>query len=268
MLNLIKTNIKICLNNKKYIICFLIFFSILMYAYIDFALDVYGKTSINLMKNYKMGIIKERGSIGAIKDMIMLSLPLLSCVFYSDIIMYEKETGVISFNLVRCTYNKYIISKCISVAVINFFTIFLPIAFVELLVWITIPDIGVISGIHLPVYQTLGIREMMFWNDLFYYNPYIYNMLIIFIISLYASIIGVMALSISLLIPKLKRIYFAILIFLTFNIIEIFLPIEYQVYTFIQIYPTEPEELLKIMSGWILVSIILFIFGIRNERSR
>lgn len=263
---LIKTNFILCLESRRFQYLSIFLYSIFFITFTSFALQNYGTNSLNLMRNYRMGIVLNEGNIRSLFILIILILPLLSSIFYSDSIILDKKNGIYTYYKTRCGTKQYLLSKLITVFLVNLFTIFFLLSSIEILIWIAIPNIGIQNVSSRPIYQIIEIKDKLFLSDLYYLNPYLYNLFIIFTISLYSAFIGIISMSISLIFTNIKSSYLSVIVFLCFSIIEMIIPDRYRLNLYFQTVALEFKYFLQSFGFLLLISIILTMTIIWKER--
>ena len=263
MLSLLKLDFKNCINSFKFKISFLSILTISLISYIGICTQYFNSTSIKLVNTNKLSLIMNI-NLRQLYFLLLFALPLISVFIYSDSYIYEKENNICNYYFVRTDKNLYFLSKIIINFVVVFFTIFIGLSINELLTQIAIPNIGVLSDSGTPAYQyVLNNKKIAgkFYNDLFISHPFFYNYFIIFITSIFCSLISVISFNISLLF-RMKKVTLMIITFLIVNISVFILPIKYQFQMYIQAYPNTLNDFYMVLLGWIGIFIISMIIGL------
>lgn len=270
MIRLIKNDLKICISSKRYQYIVLSFYTFLILTFLRYSMGNFGKSSLEIMPTYNMGMVLSinRNNIRSVYIIIIFLLPLLSSLFYSDSIRNEKSSGIYNYYVTRCTIKKHFLSKIITTFLLNTLTIFFSVASSELLIWLSIPNIGCQYMNTTPIYEYITQKPHIFCYKLFNFNPYLYVLFIVLILSIYSGLIGVISMSISLLFTKLKNNYLYIVTFLSFYLIEIIVPIRYSINAYLQTYPSDVKYFITTLLGFITITFICIILSIWKEGRR
>jgi len=264
LINLVKNDIYRCIKGIKYKIVFSLIFFFVIFIYLLTVFSAIGKTSLDLLATNYMSIILNPEYRSAI-HLVILIFPIISCLLYADSYSYEKEKTICNYYILRVDSKKYIASKAISIIMINFISILFVFGCNEILTIIAVPNIGVANEYGLAAYELYGKTPDIFLPEIHDNMPYIYNFIIITIMSLYSSCLGLFTLGFSLVFGHIKRLYQCIYVFLIVNIITILLPVEYQVPMYIQTAPGKLSSLIISITGWLVLGGILTMIGIRKE---
>jgi len=262
--NLVKNDIYRCFKGVKYKIIFLLIFFFVALIYLHTAFSVIGKTSLDLLPTSRMSIILNPEYRSAI-HLAVLIFPVISCLLYADSYSYEKEKTISNYYILRVNRKKYIISKAISIVIINFIAIYFAFGCNEIFTMIAVPNIGVANEYGLASYEIYGKTCGLFLPEIYDNTPHLYNFIIITIMSLYSACLGLFTLGFSLVFSQIKRLYQCIYVFLIVSIMTILLPTKYQVTMYIQTAPGELNSLIIALVGWLLAGSILIMIGIWKE---
>lgn len=268
MLSLLKLDFTNCINSFKFKISFLSIWIISIISYIGICTKYFNASSIKLVNTNKLSLIMSP-DLRQLYFILLFALPLISVFIYSDCFIYEKENNIYPYYFVRTNRKLYFLSKVIVNFIVVFFTIFIGLSINELLTKIAIPNIGVLSGSATPAYQLVQYSKNIsgkFCNNLFISHPFFYNYFIIFITSIFCSLISVISFNISLLF-RLKKVTLIIITFLIVNISIFILPMKYQFQMYIQAWPGKLNDFYIVLLCWISIFIVSMIIGIwRNNK--
>lgn len=266
MSELIKIDLNNCIKNRKFKIAFSIIFIASVLEFLGKGMEYFGKTSLDLIESNNLSIILSESNRGIIL-LIILAIPLIVCSIYSDSYLYESQRGIDNYYFIRVSRRKYFISKIIVIFIVSFLSILIPLGINEILTYIALPNIGVKTGYGLPIYEVINVNSNIFMDNLYRIHPYIYNVFIILLISLYGAMIAVIAFNLSLFI-KMKASTLYIYIFLIVNIIQIIIPMQFTIELYIQTWPGEFKNFIITIFCWIMVVILTTIFGVRKVECR
>ncbi len=135
--------------------------------------------------------------IGDIYYLFFLTLP--ACIAYSDTFLEDRKCNAFNLVITRCDRKLYILSKGIVVFFSGFIVIFLPLFIHQLLCLVVMPLYSpseVIAGN--PVYDKYYLTKIYF-KQIHTLNPYLHNMLYIFLDGLFGGVIAFFSYSISFL---------------------------------------------------------------------
>lgn len=263
MITLIKLDFKNCLRNEKYKLCFLSLLGICLFSFLTVCISSFMGNSLQLDFTNKMGIMLGT-NVRPVFHLILLFIPLIACVIYSDSFIYERDNNICVYYLTRTYKLKYFISKIFSIFIIVFFTILVPLSVNELLTRLAIPNIGVNHGYGLTVYQLKANVGGFFLQSIYDKYPYLYNFLLILITSFYGSLVAVIGFNFSLIF-QIRKITLFIYIFLGVHLTSFVLPSKFQIYNYIQSSPGNLKDLIIALIGWILICIISGTIGVWKE---
>lgn len=180
------------LTDKKFKLIFLIFLSLILASFTYTCYTVYGENLSSIRAYYEMSIIQGIPS-SFIRSALIILLPLISSIIYSDSYYQEYSTGVYKNIVTKISRKKYLLSKIIVNFSIVFFILFFLLFINELLTLITFPLQGYDSNFSLPSYSIITHNEW-FLDILRLSKPYLYNIVIIFNFCLISSILSTLTL--------------------------------------------------------------------------
>lgn len=263
MVTLIKIDLKNCLKNQKFKLCFLSLLGFSLLSFIGVCISAFMKNSLQLEFTNKMGIMLGT-SVRSAFQIILLLIPLIACSIYSDSFIYERDNNIHIYYLTRCNKLKYFISKILTNFTMVFLTILFALSINEVLTILAIPNIGVNNGYGITVYQLKANAGRFFLQSVYYSHPYLYNFLLILITSFYASLVAVIGFNFSLIF-KTRKITLLIYMFLGVHLTSLVLPSKFQIYNYIQAVPGDLSGLIITLMGWIAICIISGALGIWKE---
>lgn len=262
MLDLIKIDIKNCLKNIRFQISFLCLLGVSLLAFWGVCAANYNESSLYLESTNKLGII-QGVSVRNMFQMLLLTIPVLASVMYSDSYIYEKNENISNYFFARTSKTKYFLSKIIVVFLVVFMSIFITLVLNELLTWIAIPNIGVYTA-GAQEYASPKYDNSFFMPSIYNSYPYLYNIIISAIFALYGALIAVIAFNISLLV-KMKSITLHIFTLLIVQVIFFVVPERFALEMYIQSWNGTFKDFIITVLAWICIAIITGIVGIWKE---
>jgi hypothetical protein len=257
---LIKIDLKNCLSSEKFKLCFLFLLSISLLSFIGAGLESFMANSLQLDFSYKMGIMQGSSGRSAL-NFILLIVPLIVCVMYSDSFIYEKDMNIYVYFFLRASKLKYFLSKIITIFIVVFFTLISTLSINEILTVIAIPNIGANNGYGIPAYLLKANASRLFLENIYYSHLYLYNFLLILITAFYGALIAVIGFNLSLIL-KLRKVTLFIYMFLGVHLTLLVLPSRFQIYEYIQASPGKLSDFIITLTGWIMICIVTGTIGI------
>lgn len=117
-----------------------------------------------------------------------LILPLMASLPFADSFCIDKNSGFIKNVAIRCNKKKYLKAKYAAVFISAMVVTAVPLVLSIILAVCTFPNI-----IPIPAQGNFKVYENM-WGSLFYFNPYIYLFLYIFIDCIFSGLLACIAL--------------------------------------------------------------------------
>lgn len=266
MINLIKLDLKNCLSSIKFKLVFLLLFLISLLAYFCTCFGVFKANTLELYPTIMMSLILNAKTI-TIYHFTLIIIPLIACLIYSDSYIYERDRNISIYFHTRSSKCKYFISKILCIFAIVFITLFFTLCINEILTIIAVPNIGVNEYMSIPVYQLSDDNCLFFMQHIFDNYPYLYNFMLIAMVSLYGAIIAVIGFNISVIF-MLKRLTLYIYIFLGAHLITIILPDQFNLVLYIQAVPYSTSNFIITLITWITFCILTSILAIWKENYR
>jgi hypothetical protein len=210
----------------------------------------YGSSLLHVRSAFEMSIIQGTGVSVLLSTLVFLS-PLLAMVVYSDTAYSDQTSGVYKPILTRISVKTYLWCKAAVVSVVTFFTFFVPLLINQLLSLIAFPLQGYDNNYALPPYD-IGIQNYdsgWMFDLIRLQSPLLYNLLYMFIISLFAVIIALFAFTVFLVVKKNR---FAVIsgVFILIVIVQLIVMImgSFQ-YAFVNLLTPGSGSLL-VLIGW------------------
>lgn len=264
MKELLKYDFKLCFGSRRFLISFSSIFVIAIYTFFSYVSALAGKSSLSFSQNYNMGLLFGKDTIHSFYQFVILFLPLISCLFYSDIVIQDKSNGSYNYYVTKCGVKKYLISKAFIICFVNFISVFSILFTTELLIWISIPNIGGLNEYSVPYYQVTEFQQHIFLSELYYYNPFIYIVFIFLMISLVSSFIGIIALSISLLMQRLTAVQLSITIFLCLTALEFLIPSKFRMILYFQVSPNKFSDFILTIGSMAVITLAFFVAAVKK----
>ncbi|MBD7916377.1 hypothetical protein H9660_14615 [Clostridium sp. Sa3CUN1] len=268
MYNILKLEIKNCLNSYKFKINFFILSLISIFTFILTCNYYYGYNSIFVPPAYKTGFI----SNSAIKYGFFLFLtimPLLVCFIYSDSYEFELKKKINTAIITRCGRKRYLLSKILTVSIVAFFSVFIIMSVTELLSFFTFANKGSFTGGSMFYDLKSSYNANIFLANIKISNPYLFNFILILINSLYAAILAAFTFSLTIILKF--RSVFIIIGTTIFNLALELILARLNLYNnfSIQMYqqggPGTLSGFFILISIWILTITIIFILGLKKD---
>lgn len=202
-MNLLIQEFKRCIRRAEFKIVFLIVFLISVCAFLAACYSTYGADLSTVRSAYEMTIL-QGPSTSIILSMLLVLLPLLAPIIYSDTLHNELKSGVYQSVLTRTNLRVYIWSKVITIFVVVFLTFFIPLAVNQILCFIAFPLIGYDSIFGFPPYD-IGIQNFdptSMLDLMRIQKPLLYNFMFMVMISFTAASIALLAYGTSFYIKK------------------------------------------------------------------
>ena len=197
MLNLIKLETLSCISSIRFKITFGILFAVSIFNFLFTCVNYYGSNSTSVNIVYNAGIMN--GSRARmVFHLFIIIMPIVVCCMYSDSYYKEKKANITTAIISRTGRKKYLIGKFIAIALISFFSVFFVLSVNELLTYISFNKKGSYAN-GVEIYKLNTFYDPT--SFLSYINmklPAVYNLLLIIVNSLYASILATFTFALSL----------------------------------------------------------------------
>lgn len=219
MYNLIKLDIYNCINNFRFKIMFSVLLVINIINFLMTCNKYFGLASNSVPVGYLMGIL--RGTTArSIFFFFLVTMPLIVCFIYSDSYYTDRKSGVYTSICMRAGRRNYIIAKLIVIGIIGFVCVFFTLFINEFLIFITFNNKGSsMEGVNIYEYEDRYSDEE-FLSYIEIYKPILYKLILIFVNSLYASLIAMFTYSVSL-ISKARGISIIALVSISVFVLDI-----------------------------------------------
>ncbi len=170
------------------------FFLISIGTFIEACYIVYGSELTFIRSAYEMSILQGT-STKIMMNILLVLLPLIIPVIYSNSLITDLRSGVYKNILTRSDLKTYLWAKVSVTFLVSFFTVFIPLFINQILCLITFPQVGYDNRFALPSYD-IGIQNydsQAIMDVLRLGHPLLYNMVFMVLISLMASLFSIFA---------------------------------------------------------------------------
>lgn len=268
MYNLVKLEISNCINSTRFKTMFSVLFAINIICFLMTCNHFFGSNSNSVNVVYLMGIL--RGTTArTIFHFFLITMPLIVCFIYSDSYYLERKSGVYTLICMRGGRRNYIIAKLIAIAIVSFACIFSVLFINEFLTFITFNNKGS-NMLGAKIYEYKSIcdnAEFLFYTKI--NKPIIYNLILMFVSSIYASLIAMFAYSLTL-ISKARGISIIALVSIGVYLLDILisklgLGMKFSMLMYQQGGPGNLLNLSVLIVLWAIVTGIIFVLGIKKD---
>src|SRR5699024_10069619 len=197
MMNLIKMESINCFKRKELHFIFLFMIVISIVAFCIECLSFYG-TYMKFIRTFSESSILQGTYAGSVRKTLLLIIPLLSSLIYSDSLHVDFNNGVLKSIATRESIDKYIMSKSIVIVVYSFLVLFLALTVNLLLVSIVFPKEGLDNMYSLPPYDIslINYSKENFLDIIRIGSPLLFDFISICIISLFAGLLSLFSFAI------------------------------------------------------------------------
>lgn len=184
--NMIKLEFKNLISRSEFFISFTLMLLFSIISVVINASDIYGKSIDNVISASDLFMINSHSGRILSGMIIMVLLPVIASVPFSDSYYIDKKSGIYLSVLTRTSQLNYIFSKAIVTFLSAFIVLFIPLLLNQILCLIMGPVSSFCDLSGWPAYETSRLNEhIYFWTN-FENNTYVMN----FIYILWASIFG------------------------------------------------------------------------------
>lgn len=268
MYNLIKLEISNCINSFRFKV---MFSALLLINIINFLMtcnNFFGLPSKVVDVGYIMGIL--RGTTPrSIFFFFLLTMPFIVCFIYSDSYYTDRKSGVHTSICMRGGRRNYIIAKLIVIGIISFVCVFFALFINEFLTFITFNNKGSsMQGVKIYEYENrYSDQEFLSFIDI--YKPILFKLILIFVNSLYASLIAMFAYSLSL-ISKARGISIIVSVSVVIYLLDILiaklgLGMKFSMIMYQQGGPGNLLCFSILIVLWVSLISIIFMIGIKKD---
>lgn len=223
MKNIILLEIKNCMQRKEFKIVFMILFFLSIGSYVIDCYEFFGQELSYVRSAYESCIIQSVQSYFVLTTELLL-LPLIATMVYSDSYYLDCKRGVYKSIITRIDKRRYIIAKAIAIFTTVFAVFFIPLAVNQFLCLIAFPTEGFDNNQSLPPYD-IGFQNYHQENRFDFLRiqaPFLYNLLHMAIIGLFASLFALLAYALYFIYKK-SRLSVIGGIFITYLLQEVVL---------------------------------------------
>ncbi|MBP2071287.1 hypothetical protein J2Z80_000798 [Thermoanaerobacterium butyriciformans] len=222
MRNMILFEMKNCINRKEFKIVFMTLFLISISAFLLTCYIFYGHPLSFVRSAYESGIIRGNYSSLLLNVEIIL-LPVFATIIYSDSFYTNSRLGTYKNILTRTDKKIYILSQCIVIFLVTFFTFFIPLLINQLLTFIAFPLVGFDNNSALPPFD-LGYQKEYLFDFVRIQWPLLYDFIYMVLNSLFASLFALFGYSLFFLFNK-SRVFVIAGMFIVLQILNFVLSV-------------------------------------------
>jgi hypothetical protein len=198
MKNVLITEFKKSMQSLNFKVAFTIIFAICMYQYIFICQYYEGDGLGSIRSAYELSIMTGNRT-GFLFGNIVSLMPLLACFIYADSYAHDRKSNVLTSIVTRVSKKTYVIAKGIAVFVTAFVVFFVPLFINQLLMMVTFPQKGIDNKYASPVFDIgyTNYHPDYLFDLIRVEHPFAYNLIYMFLISLFAGLIALIGLVIS-----------------------------------------------------------------------
>lgn len=274
MLNLLRTEFSKLFKRKEFNIVLTAEIVLIAVFFISTSATFYKSYTSELPSAYQLWIGYENTNFNFIKYLYYLFfLTLPASIAFADTFLEDKKGHVLNFIITRCNKSLYILSKGIVVFFSGFIVIFLPLLIHQLLCIAALPlytASEVIVGN--PTYDRYYLTKLYF-QGLHAVNPYLHNLLYIFLDGLFGGTIAVFAYSLSFLknVNRYIVMIFPTVLFFTENFLFALLgmanySLSYYLYATTGIKGLDYKVFTYSLAALLIVSLLIIILSSNMEK--
>ncbi|WML37966.1 hypothetical protein RCG19_11975 [Neobacillus sp. OS1-2] len=270
-MNVLKAEIQSCLKRKDIHITFLLMLIISISAFVIECLSFYG-LDLKFVRSSAESSLFQGVYAGSVKATLIFILPLLSSLIYSDSFYTDYHNGVLKTIITKVNKSKYITYKAITIFSLTFAVIFISLFINLILSAITFPSTGFDNVGALPAYD-IGVQNYKngyFLEILRLESPFLFNVISVFILSLFGGLFSILTLGIYFLClskNKIVGLFLSFLFYVCINLLLAFLGFDKLTLTY-QLDTTHIGTISQLLL-WIIfilaISIYLLKKGIDQE---
>lgn len=253
-----------CIKSVKYKMVFIVLYLLCLYPFLINCYKYYGNNLSSIRSASEMSLNMGTYSI-VIKDVLVLLLPLLASILYSDSFITDYTSGTYKNIITRVDKKKYMLAKVFVTFFVVFLTFFSVFAINEILTAIAFPINGYDNNFSLPAYDKgyYNYNNKWFLDLIRIQSPYLYNLIFILIQSIMASLFAVCSLVLSFIIKEQKlKVLFSILIIYTLSdiILSLFKLQQFSIKSYLYSMNKGEGIILLAWIGALILSIIFMFF--------
>jgi len=223
-MDVLKFEFKKLLSRKEFNIVLMVKFILICVAFIYAVLTLYKFPSSEIPSAYQLWICQDGVNfvnyLGDIYALFLITLPV--CIAYADTYLEDRKEKVFELIITRCKKEIYILCKAICVFLSGFIIVFFPLLLHQILCIIALPLYSISEATNgLPVYRSYFLSTQLYFFNIHVKNPYLHNILYMFLDGLFGGIVAIFSYSLSFL-KKINRYVVIILptvLFLTENFV-------------------------------------------------
>ncbi len=273
MKNILKLEFKNCINRREFKIVLSIVMIISLGSFIASCVSFYGSDILHVRSACEMGIVEGEYSNNFL-ELLILILPILATLIYSDSYYEDRKNGSYISITTRVGVERYIWAKVIVIFTVTFLIFFVPLILNQMLSFIAFPLEGLDNNQGLPFYD-IGVQNYMvefLFSFMKLQHPLLHNIFKIFLISLFAGLWGILSYAVHFIVYMHKKEKYPVLIFVfaiyvLCDLILRFLNIhEYSYRNFLLPNGTGSEAVVFIWIFGLLVVDMTLVYVLGNEK--
>lgn len=269
----IREQIKICINKRIFIIFFIGMLIFISVNYIFNSYQYYGMDIVSLYSPMKILTLSEGGTVLNVYFLQYYAFIVILPAGFS--FLNDKICGEQLYLQYRLGRKVYYEGKVISTFLVTFFTFTIPFFIEMCLTRLAFPARAVGDPSNFNPYDEVYLEyvENYFFSGLYKYNIHLYVIVCILLFGIFSGILGVFALSISMIRMKYRALLFLpvyIVLVLFLSIGQVFFPADsaFNYYFFLSMFDCGPKN------GWvcigfsgilIIATIIILIWKSRKD---
>lgn len=196
---------KNCLNRKEFQWIFAIIMLVSIGGFLLACADYYGAGMMTVRSAYEMSLLQSTSTWTVFSTLLVL-LPLLAVIIYSDSHYSDVQSGVYKSIITRVDHRIYVWAKAIVLFVVTFCTFFIPLLVNQALCLVTFPVQGWDNNYAFPPYD-IGFQNFdptgMF-DLLRLQSPMLFNLLFMVLVSFIAAMFALLAYGVYFVVNKGK----------------------------------------------------------------
>lgn len=199
MQKLLLIEVRNCIKRLEFKLMLLCLFIISIGTFWVDCYNYYGRNLCNLRSAYELGIIQSL-NFKIILQLLIVILPIISCVIYSDSYYKDYKSGIYKTILTKVEKMNYFLSKAVVNFFITFLVFFIPLVINQILYCIAFPCKGYFNNYGLPYYDIgyTNFNSLYVLDLLRIKSPLLYNLTYILNISLFAGTFALLVFSFQL----------------------------------------------------------------------
>jgi len=265
--NMIKLEFRLLFSRKEFLYTFTTMMILVCLSYLLKCFGLYGRdiTQVHPASQMWFGwtpIIRIAKPMTGL--FYLIALPFIASLAYSDTYYVDSNNGTSKCILSRCEKWVYLLVKGVVVFVSGLIVIFIPLILEQIFCLFASPIRGGFDLLGTPAYEFTYTGAMQF-PDLFAGNPYLRNLLIAFLASIFGGCISLISYALSFINKKSRLFVVAVpgIAYVMYNlIVEFFdkrcLGLSYYLYSSVT-FCGRTSYIVLFMAGMIILSLAIII---------